>query len=318
MIADLLSQAGISQANLKVERCPKGGNNRTYRVETTDGVFAAKQYFRHPSDSRDRLGAEFSFLTYAAKVAQGIVPKAYAQNRATNMALYEFIEGQPLTEVTPDDVDQAIEFFCKLNKSRRDALFLGNASEACFSLQEHYDLIALRLKKLEQIEPVSEEAQIARHYAKKLKEFWTDFQLVEIAPLTWQQRCLSPSDFGFHNALRREDGRLCFLDFEYAGWDDPAKMAGDFFAQIAVPVPDSYFEAFIHQTMALFPGREELIHRAKLLRPAYQVKWCCIALNVFLPDHLERRKFADENLDVRELQRAQLEKVQKLDLYGIC
>ena len=48
----------------------------------------------------------------------------------------------------------------------------------------------------------------------------------ELAP---QHRCLSPSDFGFHNALLR--GRpgvpgardWVFLDFEYFGWDDPAK-----------------------------------------------------------------------------------------------
>src|SRR5439155_21002106 len=42
------------------------------------------------------------------------------------------------------------------------------------------------------------------------------------------QRTLSPSDFGFHNALRQADGRIIFLDFEYFGWDDPAKMIADF------------------------------------------------------------------------------------------
>ena len=40
-------------------------------------------------------------------------------------------------------------------------------------------------------------------------------------------RVLSPSDFGFHNALRRPDGTIVFVDFEYFGWDDPAKMMAD-------------------------------------------------------------------------------------------
>src|SRR5690606_1492036 len=47
----------------------------------------------------------------------------------------------------------------------------------------------------------------------------------ELAP---RFRLLSPSDFGFHNMLRRDDGSLAFIDFEYFGWDDPAKLAADF------------------------------------------------------------------------------------------
>ena len=49
--------------------------------------------------------------------------------------------------------------------------------------------------------------------------------------------CLSPSDFGFHNALVDERAGLTFLDFEYAGRDDPAKLVSDFFCQPEIPVP---------------------------------------------------------------------------------
>jgi len=45
------------------------------------------------------------------------------------------------------------------------------------------------------------------------------------------ETCLSPSDFGFHNALVDPSGALSFLDFEYAGRDDPAKPVSDFFCQ---------------------------------------------------------------------------------------
>ena len=38
---------------------------------------------------------------------------------------------------------------------------------------------------------------------------------------------LSPSDFGFHNALRGNNGKIIFLDFEYFGWDDPVKLCCD-------------------------------------------------------------------------------------------
>ena len=56
-------------------------------------------------------------------------------------------------------------------------------------------------------------------------------------PLDQQDRCLSPSDFGFHNALAQGE-TVRFIDFEYAGWDDPAKTVCDFFHHPGVPVPD--------------------------------------------------------------------------------
>src|SRR6202040_3710161 len=47
------------------------------------------------------------------------------------------------------------------------------------------------------------------------------------ATLPQEKRSLVPSDFGFHNSLRRMDGTLAFVDFEYFGWDDPVKLTAD-------------------------------------------------------------------------------------------
>jgi hypothetical protein len=326
-ITELLRQTQLSQAGLTIERCALGGNNRTFRVETAEGTYAAKKYFNYCADQRDRLSAEFSFLSYAGRVAKKWVPKAYACDAEHNIALYEFIHGKTLTEgeITETEVDAAITFFCKLNDpaARKHASLLGNASEACFSIQEHFNLIDARIKQLQQIPQETEESRAARDYIEKLNAYWVllldqtkhyackegmDLTL----PLNREQRCISPSDFGFHNALRTSEQQLCFLDFEYAGWDDPGKMAGDFFAQIAVPVPEVFFDSFIKKTMSAFPNAEDLIRRSLILRPVYQVKWCCIALNVFLPHHLARRKFANGQMDVSLLQRAQLNKVERL------
>jgi hypothetical protein len=89
-------------------------------------------------------------------------------------------------------------------------------------------------------------------------------------------------------------------------------MAGDFFAQLAVPVPGNFFERFVEKAMSPFPDSKSLILRAGLLRPVYQIKWCCIALNVFLPVHLARRKFANPGLDTIALKHAQISKAKNL------
>jgi hypothetical protein len=325
--AALLAAAGIGASISSLVSCNAGGNNRTYRLETTAGAFAVKQYFRHEGDIRDRLTAEFGFLEYAAKAAPGMAPTPLVMDSSSGLALYEFIEGEPYKagEITWAQVGRAAKFFTALNNpaARRDAATLPVASEACFSIAEHLNLIASRLDRLRTIDVAGDEDRAAQALITQIHTRWQVLKDEVSAacrnagsnpaiPLDIAQRCVSPSDFGFHNALAQPDGTPRFLDFEYAGWDDPAKMTGDFFAQLAVPVPADLFDRFVQETVEPFPRPDELAERARLLRPVYQIKWCCIALNVFLPVNLARRRFANPSLDENALKRAQLAKAATL------
>jgi hypothetical protein len=105
---------------------------------------------------------------------------------------------------------------------------------------------------------------------------------------------------------------VTFLDFEYAGWDDPAKMVSDFFSQLAVPVPFEHFERFLAAALAFSPNAEMLAVRTRILLPVFRMKWCCIVMNDFLPDTLRRRRFADPASDEAKRKREQLDKAQQL------
>ena len=325
-VADLLARAGVNGELEAITPCALGGNNRIYRIETAAGVFAVKQYFRHEGDPRDRLAAEYAFLSYASAAAPGTTPRPYASNPELGMALYEFVDGRRIQpgDIGADEVDAAARFFRALNASplRGDAR-LPAASEACYSLADHLGLIGGRIDRLLEVPPQSDVDAQAVGFFRRLDEFWRRLAasignharlagLDLAAPLPPEQRCISPSDFGFHNALVEANGGIRFLDFEYAGWDDPAKTAGDFFAQLAVPVPADLFGRFVTEIMQDFPGAERLSFRTRLLRPAYQIKWCCIALNVFLPVHLARRTFANPGLDETSLKQAQLLKANQI------
>lgn len=328
-VSAVLSKAGLASQVTSLTPFAFGGNNRTFRVETTSGTFALKQYFRHEGDSRDRLASEFSFLSYASKAAPGMAPQPLAMDVASGMGVYEFIKGSRYQEgdIEWAQVSQAADFFRALNNSdlRSSVLAssLPNASESCFSIEDHLNLIGARINRLLSIDGSSAENRSAQALIQKIHSAWLLLseeifdacQRDGIDParsLDVGMRCISPSDFGFHNALALEDGSSRFLDFEYAGWDDPAKMAGDFFAQLAIPVPADLFDRFIQETMQPFEQCDFLSIRARLLRSAYQFKWCCIALNVFLPVNFARRKFANPSLDESTLKRAQLAKATKL------
>jgi thiamine kinase-like enzyme len=128
--------------------------------------------------------------------------------------------------------------------------------------------------------------------------------------LASDQRWISPSDFGFHNALKRPDGTLCFLDFEYAGWDDMAKLASDFFLQPQVPVDPTYADAFLER--AAGPRMSASLRaRVHILQPVFALKWCVIMMNPFVLDRAQAGKFADPSRDEDERKRTQLTKAQR-------
>jgi len=131
-------------------------------------------------------------------------------------------------------------------------------------------------------------------------------------PLDAADRCLSPSDFGFHNALLEENGRLCFLDFEYAGWDDPAKLICDFLCQPDCPVPRECLSVATECLARHLRDREWFERRIDYLMPLYRIKWCCILLNEFVETDSDRRRFALGHDVEPSLKKTQLAKARDM------
>ena len=101
---------------------------------------------------------------------------------------------------------------------------------------------------------------------------------------------------------------ITFIDFEYAGRDDPAKLVCDFFCQPEVPVPLAHFDTFASGVAAALDLDARHIARMRLLLDAYRIKWTCIMLNDFLPLDAARRAFADQGAREKRC-REQLDKV---------
>jgi hypothetical protein len=131
--------------------------------------------------------------------------------------------------------------------------------------------------------------------------------------LDWSRRTLSPSDFGFHNALRQPDGRIIFLDFEYFGWDDPAKMIADFLLHPAMALSAELNRIFALAIFRRFADWPDLVRRVESVYPLFGLKWCMIMLNEFLPESYLRRQFAAGAPEDRSaLQRQQLDKARQM------
>ncbi|MEI6572501.1 MAG: hypothetical protein WCO61_03045 [Alphaproteobacteria bacterium] len=293
---------------------PASGNNRAYKISTNKGFILLKEYFTHPFDIRDRSKNEFAFLTYASKVAPQFVPNPIAIDSEQKIAAYEFIRSTAISSNNffASDIEAAAEFFCLLNqdKFKDAAIDLPQASEAQYSISGHLNSVEGRIKHLQSVGDMN--IRFIKRFLYDLSEAWLE---LERNALIWskrhfisldlnldpENRCISPSDFGFHNALRRENGSIVFIDFEYAGWDDPARMCADFFSQPKVPIPDKYHGLFKSRCLSIFPGTELLHKNIRLMLPIFQAKWCCIIAGVIDPVVLERRLFAHPGLDKEEI-----------------
>jgi thiamine kinase-like enzyme len=314
----LLKSAGWPEP-IQIQEFPGGRNNRVFRVETRKGECLLKLYFRDPSDSRDRLGHEYGFLEACRGVGIDALPNPLAKDSENGAALYEFIKGNRVEAVGSTEILLAAQFIEKINQQRANKAFraLPHAAEACFSFQEHVASVDRRIDRLSQMELDSNLDREARFWVeKKLIPAWKKIreQIVRQKDLEKKldqvMRILSPSDFGFHNSLRKEDGSLVFLDFEYAGWDDPAKLVCDLANQPDRPLSLEEAEPFSSSLVEWLGAADFWQSRFRILAPLYQVKWACIVLNDFLPFGRNRRKFQETQEPEASRKHHQLNKAQ--------
>lgn len=319
----LLRGIGRDPGGLHLQALGAGGNNRLYQLRCSSGLFALKQYFSHPGDRRDRLGAETAFLRHLETEGVTGVPMVLASDTTQNVALFQWIEGNRPRQADADLVRHAADFFARINTTRGHAAELPLASEASFSIADALELVERRLQRLMNVARDSGDARQAAGLVDEMHGLWPQVRrdigrraatlgLGLDQEIDAAERCLSPSDFGFHNALLDAQGAVTFLDFEYAGWDDPAKMIADFFCQPAVPVSLRHWDDFVPRALAPFAHAPSIARRAELLLPAFQMRWCALALNPFLPVSRARRQFAAAMGDEAQYRRQQLRLAQSL------
>jgi Phosphotransferase enzyme family len=295
------------------ERLGAGRNSRVFRVALEDKRVVLFKFYRHDAgDIRDRLATEFNAVRFMWENGVRAIPCAIANDRTRFCAIYEYIDGEPPAAVAEADVDALVDFLSSLQPLRGKAAgsAIGVASEASFSLaavEQHVQARADRLR-----DQAAETPALRQWFDESFDPLWSDvatWYRSEAAlagrpvdlEIEADRRTLSPSDFGFHNAIRRQDGSLAFVDFEYFGWDDPAKTVVDFLLHPGMTLPETLTKRFAERFLRAFAFVPGLADRARLVYPLFGLKWCLILLNDFLPD---RETTATWDVRTAQLRRA--------------
>jgi hypothetical protein len=304
-----------------VEPARHSGNNRLFRATTADGhSYALKYYPRQATDPRDRLATEFRVLEFMRRHDISQVPRAIAKDDAAGFALYEWIEGGP---VRPSQaaIDAAVALIRTLHEltASADAAAIPPASEACLSAQSIVDQVRNRLAALRAQAPRHTELgeflgrefePIMEHAVAQAREIYRRSGIGFDLPLDPKLRCLSPSDFGFHNALGQPDGRIVFLDFEYFGWDDPVKLASDFVLHPGMDLTAELKGRFLTAVSGIFRTDQAFATRLRASLRLYALRWTMILLNEYLPERWARRVMAGAGDDRATIMNRQLAKAR--------
>ncbi|WP_407189238.1 aminoglycoside phosphotransferase family protein [Bradyrhizobium centrosematis] len=305
-----------------------GGNNRVFRLEMAEGPPLALKHY--PSDGRDRLGQEYDALTFLSRHGIDSAPRPIAKDANASCALYQWFDGEAaVLRPRHDDADQLADFLIELQKLRdaEGAQALRNASASIFSPEQAVAQYELRLDGLRRaaddhpdlrafinnsLVPSTAAAvtRLRRRYAELGRDPATN--------LLPAHRALSPSDFGLHNALRTEDGRLRFIDFEYFGWDDPVKLVSDTAIHPGSDLPEAGANRIIERLSRMFEaGDDAFAIRRTVLYPVFGAIWCLIVLNAYLPESRSRRAMAAQGGDLTVRLAGQLDKARRLH-QAIC
>lgn len=322
-LADCLPAArALKSRPVSARPAGRGGNNRVLAVTLENGEeVIVKRYLLDARDGRDRAGAEFAALKLMWSAGMRQAARPIHKDPAGAFAIHSLLPGRSLAgrPVTRAHVDQALAFLKKLQSLRGKAVRIGPAADSRACLGDYARHLERRLSRIEAglpKAPPEARAFVLGKVRPAMDALIARFRARCGAALEKKLPCsamiLSPSDFGFHNAVEGPDKTLRFVDFEYFGWDDPAKLAADFSHHAGQQVTSALKNRFRDGLAKLAPGRPDFERRLKLVDELVAFEWILIVLNVLSPESLSRRRFSDPRRDASALVRERLRRAKAM------
>lgn len=308
----------------------KGGiNNQVYLCTSKHKKVIAKTYPIKTTLLLDRFQAERDFLEYAARCAGDYVPGLLSIDSDRRILVMDFLDGTRFENQhipREEEVRRAANFLACLTTDLKHARehITSRAAEGYLALTDHIENVSQRIEEMTVAHLPSSHRQRATSLLKHMQSLFETEQANAIQGINSGEiedsvseamLCPSPSDFGFHNAIACTSG-VKFFDFEFAGWDDPAKTVCDFFLQPRICVPTEYQDLFEKSVASVMP-LEMLRSRIRYLRPILRLKWGTIILAVLRPQRLNSLLTINPELSTEALIRERLDRAERYLIDGV-
>lgn len=268
-----------------MEICKEGNNSQVFKLIHEGGEKHALKLFPEKKREDHRLKREVLFLNFLRKINYRNCPLIKTCDEKLNFILLSWIEGEKVKRPLINDFHEFTYFYQILNKNKNFGSNIPSASEAIFTLSKLYDHISNLIYGYEFI--FKKESKNFEIEFKIIKHLKTDLYFAKQTLSNKQKKeinfsdykILSQSDIGFHNILKN-NSKLYFIDFEYAGWDSPMKLYSDFILQpsgyYTFKKPVTFFTKILREIIYTRHIKDELYEYLLL----YRLRWILIKLNL--------------------------------------
>jgi thiamine kinase-like enzyme len=284
-INSYLARQGFNKISNIIEM-KDGINSKVYKFVSENKSFILKVY---NNKNNSRIKRELLFYRYLNKTRNQQVVKPINFDVNLNLAIYPFIEGVKIKRVSNREIFQMANFINNINK-KKSKINLPIAVDGIQNRSDHLKLCEIKLKNLKSIKFKSNIEKKCKNFLNKklipkfkyLKKSYKQNHNLYLLNLNLKKKKLivSPSDFGFHNAIKLKN-RLYIIDFEFAGLDDPIKLICDFLCQPDQFINNKQKKYFLEMLSLRGYSLEELKYYTEVYLPFHKIKWCCIILNIF-------------------------------------
>ncbi len=274
-----------------------GRNNRIFISYKNKNKIIIKKYKKKYSTKFDRFLSEKKFIEFLKKKKIHNIPQIISSNKKDKINIFNFIEGRHIKQIEKKHLNLCLDFLKKINKNTNYKNFrFQKASDSCLSIFEHIQSCSTRIKKFIKIYQKKKNIYDKKIYNFLIKKIQPSFKKVikEINQnfTTYQKKnrikeshmILSPSDFGFHNILISKN-KTIFIDFEYAGWDDPNKLLCDFILNPDYSISNTNQFYFLKKFSKIFKNKFSLSKKFHILKKLHFLKWVCVIIS-----HIDKKK----------------------------
>ncbi len=294
-----------------IEELLPGANSFTLKFILNESSYVYKRYNQRSNDKRNRFQSEVTALKFFSCENITSVPQLVYIDPDQKFIIYKHIEGRFIQpqELDQDLIKKALDFYFLLfDVTKKVPIYnIGFASDAYLSIHSHIENINQKLNILKTIQHLNPNL-----LEKKILSLWKNVQEQTALSckkynidmkqnLPAEKLLLSQSDVGFHNILYNNSQNISFIDFEYFGLDDPAKLICDFLLQPKIPLSTHLQKIALHYfyTYLSFEYAKEVLNRSRILFYVIAFKWCIIMLNPLIY-HIQNEKILpNQELDIQ-------------------
>lgn len=273
----------------------RGRNSLVDKLTLSDGsIIILKKYPYETKKHPSRIEAEWTFLTFLNGLGKFPVAKPLLKDETSQTAAFSYLSGRKITtyDQSSDTLEQLAAFIVQINRQVfRDNKYPFHARDSWASVFSVFEEVHHRIASLIDMIDISDTPfkEIASFIDECLKPGFKNLESQKRRSLSEFEIInpplyLSPSDFGLHNALINSQGKLSFVDFEYAGLDDLAKLVADTFCCPQVPLPLDSLSKFVDILNVELCLDIEFEKRVENYLALNRYRWLCIQIVAMLKD----------------------------------